>query len=104
MDLYYKMCKAAGLTYYRKVPNLDDLKQLYQKSGIPTIWFNEDMELYSLAANMTYLFSTCNKRLSTKEIALIMIMSETRGLGFDGKEWITERELIKNIRNGKCNR
>jgi hypothetical protein len=42
MSEYYKMCVAAGLNYYRKVPSVDDLLKL-------SVWrFNDFIWKYSL--------------------------------------------------------
>jgi len=98
MDRYHKMCVAAKLSYYRKDPSFEDLKKL---SGMTDAEFNENVELYALAANLTNPFRTDKECLSKDETALVMLMSEQRGLVWDNESWITEDEVMTNFKNGK---
>lgn len=82
MSEYYKMCIAAGLNYYRRVPNIDDLINL---SGWNTKTF---IDLYN---DYTHYQKTFPFNIDER-VVLKIIMEVNYGLKWDGKTWFDEHE------------
>ena len=84
---YYKMCVAAGLNYYRLVPDIDDLLKLF---GLGT-------------RDFIYLYDcyTQNNEIprypTDKHIVIKMLMKEKHGLDWDGTQWFDERENLTQL-------
>lgn len=79
---YYKMCVAAGLNYYRKVPDVEDLLNF---SGWDT---KTIISIYTLYIQNQKI---CPFRMD-KRIVLNMIMNENYGLDWNGSEWFNRRD------------
>ena len=82
MSEYYKMCVAAGLNYYRLVPDISDLLNL---TGWNTKTIIDMYDYYTLDIEIPrYKMDKC--------ILLKMIMKVKYGLDWDGDQWFDERE------------
>ncbi len=96
MDRYYKMCIAAGLNYYRKVPNLVDLQKI---SGLSIPEFFINFRTYEFSSQLVHKLMGEPDDSTVEENALRMVMKEKGNFIWTGEKWITKsegRELVKD--------
>ncbi len=96
MNRYQKMCVAAGLNYYRKLPNLVDLQRL---SGFSISEFFSRYKIYEFSSNLACKLLGTENNFTVEESALQMVMKEKWNFIWAGDKWITEAEGCEIIKD-----
>lgn len=86
MDKYYKMCVAAKLNYYRKVPDMEDLQRI---SGLSTVDFLRKFQIYTFSRHVVHKLFDTNSDDTIEEITLKMVMNIKGNFIWNGERWIT---------------